>query len=119
MDVDDNILSIDADDEDISYLSLAKHLEDDSERKKNQIFHEFEIMGDKYLKEIERKKKTQQSRIKKLIPYILKYRGDIHDNEELLSYSFEDVQDIYNEIRIEKKPAIIKFFHFIFNIEEI
>lgn len=114
---DEKILSIDADDENISYLSLAKHLEDDTERKKNHIAHEIESMGDKYLEEIERKKKAQHSKLKKLIPYILKHRGDIHDKKELLSYSFEDVQDIYNETKVGKKPAIFKFFNFLFNIE--
>jgi len=117
MDIDDNILSIDAADDDVSYLSLSKHLEEDTERKKKKIASEFEDMGDRYLFEIERKKKSEHFKIKKLIPYIIKHRGDIYNNIELLSYSFKDVEDIYNEIKIEKKPIIIKFFHFIFNIE--
>lgn len=108
-------------DDGMSVLSLAKHLEEDSERKKNKTVSEFEEMGSRYLKEIDRKKKTKGSKKAKLIPYILKHRGDSYDKEELMSYSFDDVQDIYDEIKAykkENKPFIIKFFHFLFNLEE-
>lgn len=114
---DKNLLSIDADDDDISYLSLTKHLEDDSLRKKNKTASEFEELGGKYLEEIEKKKKKKRLKIKKLIPYILRHHKDIYDKEELLTYSFEDIQDIYNETKIEKKPTLIKFIQFIFNVE--
>jgi len=74
-------------------------------------------MGSRYVQEIERKNKNKALSQVKLIPYILKHRGDIYDKDELMSYSFEDVQDIYSEIKKEKKPGILKIFHFIFNIE--
>lgn len=105
------------DDELINYVSLSKHLKEETDRKKNQISEEFEEMGARYLQEIERKNKNKELKQIKLIPYILKHRGEIYNNDELMSYSFEDVQDIYDEIKIEKKPAIIKFLHFVFNIE--
>jgi len=105
------------DDELIEYVSLSKHLKEDTDRKKQQLTSEFEEMGDRYLQEIERKNKNKELKQLKLIPYILKHRGDIHDNDELMSYSFEDVQDIYNEIKANKKPVIVKIFHFLFNIE--
>ncbi len=123
MAIDREKFKIEPDEDDgMSVMSLTKRLEEDSERKKNQTAHEFEEMGDRYLKEIERKKKNKDLKQLKLIPYILKYRGDIHDKEELMSYSFDDVQDIYNEIKIykaENKSLVIKFFHFLFNIDEI
>jgi len=105
------------DDDLVDYVSLTKHLKEDTDRKKQLLSSEFEEMGDKYLQEIERKKRDKELKQVKLIPYILKHRGGIHDKEELLSYSFEDVMDIYNEVKAEKKPAILKFFHFVFNIE--
>ena len=37
--------------------------------------------------------------------------------KELISYSFEDVQNIYDEIKTGRKSLFTKFFHFIFNIE--
>lgn len=105
------------DDDLIDYMSLSKHLKEDTDRRKQQLLSEFDEMGDKYLQEIERKRKNKELKQLKLIPYILKHRSDVHNKEELMSYSFEDVQDIYNEIRVEKKPFIVKIFHFLFNIE--
>jgi len=115
MDDEKDILPLD--DELIDYLSLSKHLKEDTERKKKQTVLEFEEMGARYLNEIDKKKKYKKLKQVKLIPYILKHQPDKYDEEELMSYSFEDIQDIYNEVRKEKKPAIVKFFHFLFNIE--
>jgi len=105
------------DDELVDYVSLTKHLKEDTDRKKKQLSQEFEQMGGRYLQEIERKHSDKELKQAKLIPYILKHRSNIYDEDELMSYSFEDVQDIYDELKKEKKPAILKFFHFIFNIE--
>ena len=117
MDDEKDILSVEGNDDLIEYVSLSKHLKEDTDRKKKQTQLEFEEMGDRYLKEIERKSKNKGLKQVELIPYILKHRGDIYGKDELMSYSFEDVQDIYDEIKKEKKPAILKFFHFVFNIE--
>lgn len=117
MDDEIDILSVEDNDDLIEYVSLSKHLKEDTDRKKKLTQQEFEEMGDRYLQEIERKNKNKELKQVKLIPYILKHRSDIYEKNELMSYSFEDVQDIYDEIKKEKKPAIIKFFHFIFNIE--
>jgi hypothetical protein len=111
MSIDKKKFKVEPDEDDgMTVLSLAKHLEDDTKRKKNQTAKEFEELGDDYLKEIERKKHVQKLRQTKLIPYILKHRGDIYDKEELLSYSFEDIQEIYDEIKTEKRSWIIKLF---------
>lgn len=99
------------------YVALNKHLKEDTDRNKQLILNEFEEMGGRYLQEIERKGKNKKLKTVKLIPYILKHRGEIHNEKELMSYSLEDVQEIYNEVKIEKRPAIIKFLHFVFNIE--
>jgi len=99
------------------YLSTSKHLKEDSERKKNLFVNEIEELGDVFVDEIERKRKRKKMVQKKLIPYILKHQSDMYNEKQLLSYSFEDVQDIYNEIKTERKSPIIKFIHFIFNIE--
>lgn len=109
------ILPIDDDLE--SYVALNKHLKEDTDRKKKLISNEFEEMGGRYLQEIERKKKDKELKTKKLIPYILKHRGEIHNEDELMSYSLEDVQDIYDDVKTEKRPAFIKFLHFVLNIE--
>lgn len=105
------------DDNDMSVLAHHKYLEEDAERKKKKIASEFEEIGGQLLLEIDKKKKRKKLIQFKIIPYILKHAGDIYEEDELKSYSLEDVQDIYDELRKEKKPAIIKIFHFIFNIE--
>jgi len=104
-------------DNDMSILAYNKYLEDDVERKKKKAANEIEEMGGQFLSEIDRKKKQKNLKSQKLIPYILKHSSNIYDEEELLSYTFEDIQDIYNGIRTEKKPFIIKIFRFLFNIE--
>lgn len=104
-------------DDGVSVISLAKHLEDDAERKKNVTASEFELMGGQFLKEIDKKKKRKGSKKSELIPYILKHCSDDYDEEELLSYSYEDILEIHGELKKEKKSFFIKMFHFLFNIE--
>jgi predicted transcriptional regulator len=113
---DEEILSIDADDELIDYVSLNRFLKEDTERKKNHTVFEIEEMGDKFLEEIERKKKNKDLKKNKLIPYIINKSKEKYDIEELNSYSFEDVLKIYNDVKAENS-IIKKIFHFIFNIE--
>lgn len=105
------------DDELIDYISLTKHLKEDTDRKKKQTFEEFEKMGEQYLEEIERKKMKKELKQLELVPYILKHCDNRYNEKELLLYSFEDIQNIYNEIKNERKSLITKFFHFIFNID--
>jgi len=112
-----NILSVDADDEDIDLVSLSKHLEEDTRRKKNRTAANIDEWGEMLLKEVEGKRKVEELKSKKLIPYILKRSKGKYSKEELLSYSFKDVQDIYDEIKKNNQSSVVKFFHFLFNIE--
>jgi len=116
MTIDKNILSIDADDDNKDYLAFSEYLEDDTKRKRNLAAKEINEIGENLVKEIERKKKSQALKSQKLIPYILKHCDDKYIEEELLAFSYDDVQDIYNELKIEKQSFISKFFHFIFNL---
>jgi hypothetical protein len=116
MALDDKILSIDSDDDNNDYELFNSYLEEDTNRKKSRTAIDFEQMGNQFLKEIEIKNKRKEFKKKNiLIPYIVK--NSTYGVDELISYSFEDVQNIFNEIKKEKRPTIIKFFHFIFNIE--
>lgn len=103
-------------DDGMSAIALTQHLEDDTKRKQNALKSEFEEMGEQYLKEIDRKKKTKSLKTAKLIPYILKHCDNKFDEEELLSYSHDDVEDIYNDIKVLRRPGIIKFIRFVFNL---
>ena len=111
-----NILSIDSDDDHENYKAFSEYLDEDTKRKKNRTALEIEQSGDFLLKEIERKNQNKKLQANKLIPYILKNCDGKYDEDELNGYSFEDIQDIYNEIKIKRRPAIVKFFHFIFNL---
>ncbi len=116
MSSDKNILSIDFDDDNEQYEAFSQALTKDSERKKNSIAIEFNKKGEQLLKEIDRKKKNQTIKSKKLIKYILKYCNDKYNYEELNSYSYQDIYDIYIEIKEKRKTLIIRFFRFIFNL---
>lgn len=100
----------------ISYISLSKNLHDDNERKKKQLSDEFNQIGEKYLNEIERKQKNKEQKKSKLISYIIKRNQNKYTIDELTSYSFEDIENIYNEIKKEKNK-FMKFIQFILNIE--
>ena len=118
MAIDSEEFKVEPDEDDgVSVLSLAKHLEDDSERNKNRTAQEFDEFGGQFLNEIDKKKKRRKVLQVKLIPYILKHAGDTYEEDELNSYTLEDVQDIYEQVKKEKRPFIVKFFNFLFNFE--
>jgi hypothetical protein len=108
-----NISSIDDNDED--YKSFSAYLEEDTNRKKNKFVAVIEESGNQFLKEIEIKNKRKDLKKKISISYIIE--NSSYDIDELITYSLEDVQKIYNEIREKRKPLIIKILHFIFNVE--
>ena len=116
MAIDKSILSIDSDDDNKDYKAFSEYLEDDTRRKKNLTAREIQEVADNLVKEIERKKRNQALKSQKLIPYILKHCDEKYTEEELIGYSYNDVQDIYNELKIEKQSFVSKFFHFIFNL---
>ena len=103
-------------DDGMSAMALMTHLEEDTKRKQHIMKSEIEEMGERYLKEIDKKKKRQTQKSTKLFPYIIKHSDGKYDKEELLSYSPDDVKDIYNEIKARRRPEIIKFIRFIFNL---
>lgn len=103
------------DDELVDLVSLNKHLIEDTERKKNAFASDLETHGDKYLKEIEVKVKAKNKQKEKLVPYILKHKT--FDEDELMSYSLEDIQYMYDEIKKENKPIFFKFINFLFGLE--
>jgi hypothetical protein len=116
MPINKNILSIDSDDDNENYLQFDEFLNDDTNRRKKKIANEFDEMGKIYLKEIEANKNRQTIEKVKLIPYILKYSENKYTDEDLMTYSIEDVRDIYNQIKQERSSFLSKLFRFIFNI---
>jgi len=117
MAIDEKILSIDADDDNKDYQAFEEYIQDDTERKKNRTAAVIDEWGEQLLKEIDRKKKLEKLRIEKLIPYIIRHSDGKYDADELITYTFKDVQDIYDELKKENQPFFSKFFHFLFNID--
>ena len=117
MAIDKNILSVDSDNDDMSYLAFSEYLEEDTKRKKNFAAAEIDMIAENLLKEIEIKNKNKAIKSNKLIQYIIKHCDNKYTVIELKSYDFKDIQDIYNEIKKQKQSKLIKFFHFIFNIQ--
>jgi acyl carrier protein phosphodiesterase len=109
-----NILSIDHDDDNENYDGFVKHLEEDTHRKKNRIAFEIEELGNNFIGEIERKNKLKKEKSNKLIPFILKYCSDKYSEKELEEYSYEDVKDIYDDLKNEHQSFFSKLINFIF-----
>jgi hypothetical protein len=117
MTLDKKILSIDSDDDNKDYDAFNEYLEEDTRRKKKKTASFIEEMGEQCLTEIGSKKKRKlQIAYIDYIPYIMKYCDGRYSEDELKSYSFEDIQSIYKEIKAERKPAILKFFNFLFDL---
>lgn len=110
------ILSVDSDDDGNNYEAFSEYLDHNTQRKKSKTAKEIQELGDELIDEIERKKRNKEQKSRNLIPYILKKCDGKYSEKELISYSYNDVKDIYDEIKFENRPIIVKFFHFIFNL---
>jgi hypothetical protein len=105
------ILSIDSDDDDSDYKSFNEFTTSHTKRQKNQFVNEIELNGDRYTKEIDRKKKEKNAVKLKPIKYILKHSKS-YDKEELISYDLVDVLIIEKEIKESKNSVMKKLFNF-------
>jgi hypothetical protein len=114
MALDKKILSIDADDDDVDIKTFSKFIQDYTERDKNKIAGEFQEIGEDLLNEIAEKNKRKDRLKARQSKYIHKHSIRYSWNQ-LESYSYKDVQDIYDEIR-SKKNFFSKAFRFIFNL---
>ena len=116
MELDKKILSVDADDDDgVDIRSFTKFVLENTDRTKNSIAKQFDEIGQDLLDEIEVKKTKKEAKKQKLIKYILKHDKDIVYNDRILkSYSYEDIKDIYDELK--NKNVFRRIFHFVFNL---
>jgi len=108
-------------DDGLNFKSLSTHIKDDLFRNKNKIANNIVEIGENLLIEIDEKKNKNEIIKKKYINFILKQGknskkyGNDYSFNLLNSYSFEDVRDIYFNIKNRKK-FFIKIIHFIFNV---
>lgn len=117
MPVDNKILSIDNDDDDgVDIKTFTKFVEEDTRRKKEKFAKDFTEVGEDLLAEIEIKKAKKEILKDKYISYIMKHHdGSVHSEKQLKSYSFEDVLNIYNELKTTG-TFLQRVFRFIFNL---
>jgi len=105
---------LDEDNDEVSYLEFSDFLENNSKREMKNAQNEITMMGDKFLREIDKKKEIESAKKIELIQYILKKEKDKYDYDELYSYELSDVREIYNGIKANKKS----FIKFLFGIED-
>jgi hypothetical protein len=117
MALDEKIISVDHDDDDgVDIRSFTKFVEEDTKRNKNKFAKDFMEIGEDLLAEVEIKKARKEIQKHKYIIYILKHDDNTTYSEKTLkSYSFEDVLNIYNELKT-RGTFLQRVFRFIFNL---
>lgn len=113
MEIDNNLLSIDSDDDNDNYKGFSEFLEKDTERKKHKVATEITGWGDDLLFEIDNKKNRQNKEKMKYIKYITKH-SKLYNKEQLLLFDILDVRQIYGELKNENKLKFKNFFGFLF-----
>lgn len=117
MAINERIISIDHDDnDDVDIKSFSNFMDDVTKRKKNSMADDFIITGEELIEEVREKNQKKEFQKLKLIIFILKNdKKKIYSEKALKSYSLEDVQIIYNDIK-NNKNLFKKLFRFIFNL---
>lgn len=115
MDSEKKITFVSDDDEKVDYESFSKFLNENVDRDKNSIAKQFNEYGEELLAEIDEKNQWKDKVKSKQIKHILKYSKKTYLPRQLNSYSYDDVRDIYNEIK-KDNSKLRKAFHFIFNL---
>lgn len=105
-------LSIDHDDDYYNYDEFSQFLEDHTKRQKNKSASHIIEKGEDFLAEIDHKKKIKQQEKKPLIKYILK-KSNKYSEKYLLDLDYNDVKDIYNEIKYKNRSFFKKLFEFL------
>jgi predicted transcriptional regulator len=112
--INNKILSIDHDDDDmVDYKSFFEFSVEDTQRKQKKLAEEVNEIGDVFLKEIDKRKLSERTRKYKYAKYIVKHNKSF-DINELLTYSIQDVVEIYNTIKEDR--FFRKFLKFIFGL---
>jgi hypothetical protein len=109
------ILSIDTDDDDNNYQEFSEFIEENIISNKNKIADRLNEIGEDLLAEIEEKQRQKNLQKEILIKFIVKQKKNKYSSQLLMTYSFEDVKNIYDEIK-NKPNRLIEIFKFIFNL---
>jgi hypothetical protein len=104
-------LSIDHDDDEYNYNEFSQFLEEHTKRQKNKTASEIINMGEDFLSEIDHKKQIKQQEKKPYINYIIK-KTNKYSEKYLLELDYNDVLDIYEEIKYQNRSIFRKFIEF-------
>lgn len=102
-----NVISIDHNDDQEDYDGFLKLLQENTERVKNSQANKIFDMGDTLLSEIESKKKIKSKKAVSKINYIVK-KSDNYSKEYLEELDYNDVENIYSEIKYENRGFFVK-----------
>ena len=91
------------------FEKTSKNIQDELLKSQEYFAKQIQTDGEEFLREIEKKRKTQNNKKNKLIIYILK-KSDDYDVDELYHYDYRDIIDIYNDVKYQHRPWWIKFF---------
>lgn len=90
-----------------------KFLENNTNRVKNIQLNQITELGDILLSEIEEKKTKKSREIVPKINYILD-KSKRYSRQYLLDLDFNDVNDIYNEIKFNNRSVWVRFLELFF-----
>jgi len=100
------------DDNEVTYDEFSNFLEKHTKREKHKLATDFVEMGENYLAEIEHKKNIKQKEKKPLIKYIIK-KTNKYSEKYLSELDYNDVFDIYKEVKYENRSFLKKFAEFL------
>lgn len=109
-----NILSIDCEDTQGDYNDFYNYLKNDTNRKKNKQAQDIIEMGNYLISEIEHKKNMKNIEKEPLIKYITS-KTNKYSWEYLKELDFNNVNDIYHEIKYQNKSFMRKLIDFLFS----
>lgn len=106
------ILSIDYDDDNKNLNEFNQFLDDNTQRKKDRDAEQITELGDLLLSEIDHKKSVKEKKKPKLVKYIMS-KSDNHSEVFLYDLDYNDLLDIYNEIKFQNKSFFSRLFDFL------
>lgn len=108
------ILSIDFEDDEVGYVPFNQFLENHTKREKNKDVSAIMDTGESLLAEIDHKKGIKDVTKANQIGFIIKKTGK-YSREYLLELDYNDVLDIYKEVKYETRSFWVKLLEF-FNL---
>jgi len=102
----DRLNELEEDDKD--YLGFVKMLDETSTHVKSKTKKEISNMGDLFVEEMEKRRKIEEKKKEIMIDYIVENSSQIILKDELLTYTYKDVFEIYSNLKRKNRPLLQK-----------